>query len=128
MLMSAQTHYQSELDAGRFCLQKCDSCQRHIFYPREICPHCGSASVQWVRARGTGTVYSTSAIARKAEAGGYYNVALIDLDEGVRMMGRVDGVPPDSVRIGQRVVASVANDEGRGRVIFHLETQTGARP
>ncbi|PZU34452.1 MAG: DNA-binding protein [Acidovorax sp.] len=106
MHLSAQTHYQAELDAGRFCLQHCPQCQNHVFTPRELCPHCGASPLRWVRASGLGTVYSATTIARKADAGGNYNVALIDLDEGVRMMSRVEGVAPEDVRIGQRVQAA----------------------
>lgn len=118
MHMSAQTHYQAELDAGRFCIQHCTQCGRHVFTPRELCPHCGASPLRWVRASGAGTVYSASTIARKAEAGGNYNVSLIDLDEGVRMMSRVEGVAPEAVRIGQRVQARVAQQGTRGLVLF----------
>jgi len=118
MQPSAQAHYQAELDAGRFCLQYSAQAQRHIFPPRELCPHTGAADLRWVRASGLGTVYSTSTIARKAEAGGDYNVALIDLDEGVRMMARVDGIPPAQVHAGQRVTAHVVQHEGHGLVVF----------
>lgn len=121
MHLSAQTHYQAELDAGRFCLQHCPQCGRHVFTPRELCPHCGAAPLRWVRARGTGQVHSASTVHRKAEDGGPYNVSLIDLDEGVRMMSRVEGVAPEAVRIGQRVKARVVQREGRGLVLFHPE-------
>ena len=43
MQMSAQTHYQAELDAGRFCIQQCPQCSKHVFTPRELCPHCGAS-------------------------------------------------------------------------------------
>lgn len=118
MHLSAQTHYQAELDAGRFCIQHCPQCQEHVFTPRELCPHCGAGALRWVRASGLGTVYSTSTVTRKREAGGNYNVALIDLDEGVRMMSRVEGVAPEDVRIGQRVQAHVAQKDGHGLVLF----------
>src|SRR5260221_1027163 len=101
----------AELDAGRFCIQQCTQCTRHVFTPRELCPHCGASPLRWVRASGQGTVYSTSTVARKSDAGGDYNVALIDLDEGVRMMGRVEGIAPADVRIGQRVSAHVASKD-----------------
>ncbi|MNL46041.1 hypothetical protein D3C87_1687250 [compost metagenome] len=55
---------------------------------------------------------------RKPEAGGDYNVALIDLEEGVRMMSRVDGVAPDRLRIGMPVKARVLRDEGQALVVF----------
>ena len=126
MHLSAQTHYQAELDAGRFCIQHCPQCQRHVFTPRELCPHCGASPLDWVRASGGGTVYSTSTVARKSEAGGNYNVSLIDLDEGVRMMSRVEGVAPEDVRIGQRVRAQVAQKDGRGLVLFQPAPQGDA--
>ena len=126
MHLTAQTHYQAELDAGRFCIQHCPQCQQHVFTPRELCPHCGASPLRWVRASGLGTVYSTSTIARKPDAGGNYNVALIDLDEGVRMMSRVEGLAPEEVTIGQRVQAHVAQKDGRGLVLFTPTAQGGA--
>jgi uncharacterized OB-fold protein len=57
-------------------------------------------------------------VRRKPEAGGDYNVALIDLDEGVRMMSRVDGIPPEEVRIGMQVRAKVLDNKGVGLVVF----------
>lgn len=121
MHLSAQTHYQAELDAGRFGIQHCSSCNQHVFTPRELCPHCGASPLKWVRPAGTGTVYSTTAISRKAEAGGEYNVALIDLDEGVRMMSRVEGMAPTAVKIGMRVKAQVIQQNGKGLVVFQPE-------
>jgi len=125
MHMSAQTHYQAELDAGRFCIQRCPQCERHVFFPRELCPHCGAGALRWVKASGLGTVYAASTIHRKSDAGGNYNVALIDLDEGVRMMSRVEGVAPEAVRIGQRVKAHVAQKDGRGLVLFQPAGEEG---
>ena len=54
-------------------------------------------------------------------SGGDINVSLIDLDEGVRMMSRVEGIAPADVQIGQRVRARVALSEGHGLVVFDLE-------
>lgn len=118
MQLSALTHYQAELDAGRFCIQQCAQCARHVFTPRELCPHCGASPLRWVRPTGYGTVYSTTTIARKAEAGGNYNVALIELDEEVRMMSRVEGLPAEAIQIGMRVLAQVTQQQGKGLVIF----------
>ncbi|WP_043007088.1 Zn-ribbon domain-containing OB-fold protein [Comamonas testosteroni] len=119
MHLSAQTHYQAELDAGRFAIQQCTSCQQHVFTPRELCPHCGASPLRWVRPSGQGTVYSTTTIARKPEAGGDYNVALIDLDEDVRMMSRIEGIAPERVQIGMRVTAQTIQHNGKGLVVFH---------
>ena len=119
MHLSAQTHYQAELDAGRFAIQQCTACQQHVLTPRELCPHCGTSPLRWVRPSGQGTVYSTTIIARKAEAGGDYNVALIDLDEDVRMMSRIEGIAPERVQICMRVTAQTIQHNGKGLVVFH---------
>lgn len=119
--LGPEAHYQAQLNQGRFLIQRCSHCVRHIFYPRVICPHCGGAALRWVEAGGAGTVYSTTTVRRKAEAGGDYDVSLIDLDEGVRMMSRVDGISPTEVKIGMRVRARVIDDKGAGLVVFIAE-------
>ena len=117
----AEARYQAALNEGRFLIQRCDGCKRHVFYPRVVCPHCGSASLAWVEPKGTGVVYSTTTVRRKPEAGGDYDVSLIDLDEGVRMMSRVEGVAPTEVKIGMRVRAKVIDNKGAGLVVFTAE-------
>jgi uncharacterized OB-fold protein len=102
-----QTRYFRFLAAGQWRIQKCETCGKAVFYPRVICPFCAGAQLEWFEPSGLGVVYSTTSVSRKAEAGGNYNVALIDLDEGPRMMGRVEGLLPEEVRIGMRVKGSV---------------------
>lgn len=113
-----QAVYQAALDAGRFEIQRCASCGRHQFFPRELCSHCGAADLAWVTPAGRGTVYATTVVRRKPEAGGDLNVALIELDEGVRLMSRVEGLSPHAVRIGLKVRARVQMTEGHGLVVF----------
>jgi len=117
----AEARYQAALKEGRFLIQRCNDCHKHVFYPRVVCPHCGSASLAWVEPKGTGVVYSTTTVRRKPEAGGDYDVSLIDLDEGVRMMSRVEGLPPTEVKIGMRVRAKVIDNKGAGLVVFTAE-------
>ena len=119
--LGPEAHYQAQLNQGRFLIQRCSDCARHVFYPRVICPHCGGAALQWVEAGGAGMVYSTTTVRRKAEAGGDYDVSLIDLDEGVRMMSRVEGISPTEVKIGMRVRARVIDQKGAGLVVFFAE-------
>lgn len=114
----ALARHQAALAQGRFLIQKCNDCTRHIYYPREICPHCGSDAVELVEPTGTGTVYAVTNVRRKPAEGGDYNVSLIGLDEGPRLMSRVEKMAPDSVKIGQRVSARVVLTEGRGMVVF----------
>ena len=116
--------YHAELAQGRFLIQRCNDCGQHVFFPRDICPHCGAHDPAWVAPSGLGTVYSVTTIRRKPEAGGDYNVCLIDLDEGVRMMSRVEVQPVDAVEVGQRVKARVVQKDGQGLVVFDPVTES----
>jgi uncharacterized OB-fold protein len=113
-----QAFHQLELDAGRFLIQRCAACAKHVYFPREVCPHCGAGTLEWTAPKGTGTVYAVTTVRRKPAEGGDLNVSLIDLDEGVRLMSRVEQLAPDAVKIGQRVKARVQVKDGRGLVLF----------
>ena len=115
---SVQAFHQDELDAGRFLVQRCSACCRHVYYPRASCPHCGSAALEWTMPSGLGTVHAVTTVRPKPADGGDLNVSLIDLDEGVRLMSRVTNLAPEQVRIGQRVKARVQVQDGRGLVLF----------
>lgn len=115
--------YQQALDNGRFMLQQCSDCGRFVFYPRILCKHCGSAGLKWVEASGRGTVYSTSIVRGKPGEEDDYNVALIDLEEGPRMMSRVVDVEPEKVRIGMKVSAHITVIDGQAAVIFSTKEQ-----
>ena len=114
------SQHQSLLNTGRFMIQRCTACSQHIYHPREVCPHCGSGELEFVVHSGLGTIYSTTTISRKADAGGDYNVCLVDLDEGVRLMSKVVGTPPDQVAIGQRVAMRVEVSDGAGLVVAEV--------
>ena len=89
-----------------------------IHYPRLLCTDCGADRLETVEASGGGTVYSTSVIRRRPERGGDYNIALVDLDEGPRLMSRVEGLAPDDVTIGMRVKARIAAADGAPLLVF----------
>ena len=110
--------YFRHLSQGRFQIQRCRDCARHVFYPREICPHCSSQALEWVAPSGRGTVYSYTTVRRKPDAGGDYNVSLIDLEEGVRMMASVTGMPAADVEIGMPVTAKLVERDGVQVVVF----------
>jgi hypothetical protein len=116
-----QAQHQSALDAGRFLIQHCGACRRHVYFPRALCPHCGTLAPDWVAPAGGGTLAAVTTIRRKAEAGGDTNVCLVDLDEGVRLMSRVEGLAPEALQVGLRVRARVALQDGRGLVVFDAE-------
>jgi len=104
------------LGKGEFKLQLCADCERHIFYPRIVCPHCGSQNLAWVEASGRGVVYSTSVPRGMPE--GEYNISLIDLAEGPRMMSRVVGIEAEKVVIGMAVMAFIGEIDGVRVVLF----------
>jgi len=72
-----------------------------VFYPRVIAPRTGQADLEWRVSNGLGTVYATTVVHQ--QKGERYNVALIDIDEGFRMMSRVEGIAATEVKIGMRV-------------------------
>src|SRR2546425_3743636 len=83
--------YLRYLNEGRFMILRSRDSGRFIFYPRVAEPKTGSTNLEWVQASGHGTVYSTTVISQKPPTPNY-NVALIDLAEGPRMMSRVEGM------------------------------------
>jgi uncharacterized OB-fold protein len=90
----------------RLLIQRCQDCEQAIFYPRSLCPHCMSDRIDWIEATGKGRVYSYTVVHQSPPAFADsvpYVVALIDLDEGVRLMSNVVGSPPAAVKIGARV-------------------------
>jgi uncharacterized OB-fold protein len=109
---------------GKLLIQRCDACQRFVFYPRSICPHCFAETLSWVESQGTGTIYSYTVVHRAFGpfAGQTpFVVALVDLTEGVRMMTRITGSEPGAVRIGVAVqVVFVQADEGVTLPYFQL--------
>ena len=113
--------YQEYLQKGQFCIQRCNACQSHVYYPRALCSHCGSYDMAWVEPSGRGVVYAVSVINRRAEKGGPYNVVLVDLEEGPRMMSRVEGVGHDAVKIGMSVKARVDTTGEKPMVVFDQE-------
>jgi uncharacterized OB-fold protein len=117
----SETHPDKEfaayLDAGRFMIQRSRSSGRHVFYPRIAEPGTGARDLEWVKASGRGTVYSTTTI-RKRPPEPSYNVALIDLEEGPRMMSRVEDVPAELVKIGMHVEAKIIVEDGKNLIVF----------
>ena len=115
--MRPEQEYFEHVAAGRFMIQKSRSTGGHVFYPRIAEPGTGAADLEWVAASGRGTVYSTTTIRQKPPVPDY-NVALIDLEEGPRMMSRVDGIAPEAVRIGMAVTARVVREGDESLVVF----------
>jgi uncharacterized OB-fold protein len=112
-----ETDYLKHLREGRFMLLRSRDSGRCFFYPRVSEPRTGSTNLEWVEASGRGTVYSTTVVRQRPPTPDY-NVALIDLAEGPRMFGRVDGIAPDQVRIGMAVTARIVTEGEQPLVVF----------
>ncbi|HXD02844.1 MAG TPA: OB-fold domain-containing protein [Novosphingobium sp.] len=104
------------LRQGRFMIQRSRSSGRHVFYPRVAEPGTGARDLEWVEASGLGTVYATTTIYPRAPEAPY-NVVLVDLDEGPRMMSRVVSAAPDAP-IGLRVRARIDQSGDTPLVLF----------
>jgi uncharacterized protein len=118
-----EQQYFAALARGQFQIQHCADCDLYVFYPRVLCPHCGGQHLSWARPSGLGTIYSKSVVHRKQEDGGNYNVVLVDLKEGVRMLSRVVGIAGDRIMIGMRVHAEVRTEDGMPMVVFVPNTE-----
>ena len=98
---------------GELLIQRCPSGHRQ-FYPRAVCRVCGS-DPEWERASGRGTVHTFTVI-RQNHARPFrdelpYVVAMVELDEGVRMMGNITDCAIDQVRIGMPVEVHMVQAE-----------------
>ena len=92
---------------GRVLIQRCLQCDTWVYYPRARCSHCLSDSLEWTEVSGEGTVY-TFTVARQPTTPAFAEVvdpviAVVELDEGVRVTTSLEGVDPADVRVGMRV-------------------------
>lgn len=92
---------------NKLLLQRCSDCGTLRFFPRYLCTECGSDNTGWVEAAGQGTVHSFTVVHRAAfpefQERTPYVVALIDLEEGPRMMSNIVGADALDVAIGDAV-------------------------
>lgn len=105
-------------------VQRCDQCERWAWYPRERCPGCLADSLSWTSVGGAGTVYSFNVMRKPGNPMQAdlvpYVIALVDLDEGVRLSTNIVGCAPEDVRCDQRVQVdwSVELTDGRFLPVF----------
>jgi uncharacterized OB-fold protein len=107
---------------GHLLLARCDACGVVIWYPRAMCPNCGTTSVSWIAASGFGTVYSFTIVYRGT--GLYrdavpYVIAYVELFEGPRVLSNIVGCEPEQVHIGQPVRV-VFSDTGAGSALYRF--------
>jgi uncharacterized protein len=90
-------------------LQRCGGCSQLIFYPRALCPSCMSADLAWTSVSGRGVVHAFAIPHRHPNPAfgstAPFVVALIELEEGARMMSNLVGVDPtpEAVKVGMAV-------------------------
>jgi uncharacterized protein len=93
--------------AHRLMLQKCRSCGKFWFPPSQRCMHCLSGEHDWTEVKGTGRVFSFVTYHRLYHKGWKtdlpYVVAVIELDEGPRLLSTITGCPVDKVACDMRV-------------------------
>jgi uncharacterized OB-fold protein len=94
-------------------LPRCRECAKWSWPPRARCPECSSRAIEWARASGRGAVH-TFTIVRQAADPSYatqlpYTIAMIDVDEGPRLLSRVVDCDVGAVRIGMRVSVTFAS-------------------
>jgi uncharacterized protein len=90
---------------GRLVLPRCTSCGHHVWYPRGHCTAC-HGDVEWVEATGRGRIYTYTTVRRGMgpwREVAPYVLAVVELEEGPRVMSNVVGCDPDEVQIGQEV-------------------------
>jgi uncharacterized protein len=121
---SPEREYFDHLAQGRFMLQRSRGSGEYVFYPRVAAPRTGATDLEWVEVSGRATVYSATFVRQKPPAADY-NVVLVELEEGPRMISRVDGM--DRVPIGLRVRARIVQEDGGPAVVFVPDQQEAPR-
>lgn len=119
---SPEAGYLQKLKEGTLSFQRCQACATSVFYPRLVCPHCGSRQLSWETSRRFGTVYAVTELPHRD--GRSSGVALVTLDEGFRIMaGFAIFEPQDRLQIGQAVKVQVAIDDEQPKLFVerHLD-------
>ena len=92
---------------NKLLVQHCNDCGERQFFPQSCCRNCLGENLDWIEASGKGKVYSYTIVNRPPTARFQedvpYVVALIELEEGVRMMSNVVEIEPDDVRVDMPV-------------------------
>ncbi|MBI4361631.1 MAG: Zn-ribbon domain-containing OB-fold protein [Euryarchaeota archaeon] len=106
---------------------RCPGCRAIHFPPRPICP-CGSRKFEPVEMARAGTIYTYTIVTEastasehsaEARALGPFPIALVELDNGVRVMGQVADCDPEEVSIGMRVEMVFRRMYGEGGLVHY---------
>ena len=107
--ISPRQKYLDYLKKGELAYQVCSETGQVVFYPRVVAPVSGNTNLEWKVSKGLGTVYSTTTVCPRGKES--YDVSLIDMDEGFRLMSRIETLDPMDVKIGMRVKFKVHQDD-----------------
>ncbi len=126
------THHHG-LARDELLITRCTACGRHQFPPRLVCYGCSSAgTLEWVRASGAGEVWSFATFHKAyfpPEVRSVpYNVVIVLLDEGPRIVTTVEGLPDEELAIGLRLQASFRHEGDQHLVVFHQTVLTDPGP
>jgi uncharacterized OB-fold protein len=110
------------LRRGEVRIQRCGACDAWIFYPRSHCPRCLTPDPAWQTVAGTGRLH-TFTISRTPTAAFFADevpqkIAVIELDEGVRLTTTLVDVEEDAIEIGMRVEPVFEATEGGESVLL----------
>lgn len=112
--------YQNGLRRGKLLYQHSLDADKAFYPPRVVCPYSASKRYEWRESAGRGTVYSFSSVASRDKPS--YAVALVDVDEGFRMLSRIVGASGEEVAFGARVRLSVGvGGESEPTAFFTLD-------
>jgi uncharacterized OB-fold protein len=102
----------------RLVAQRCGGCGELRHPPRPMCPHCHALEWEEVELSGLGTLYSYAVLHHPQNPAFDYPVlaALVDLDEGVRLVSNLTEVDPAQITVGMRLAVTFSNTEGDGAV------------
>ena len=120
-------HYWQGLRDGKLLIQKCDSCQTHRHPPQPMCEKCQSLNWSTIESTSAGRIHSFTVMHYpEIPPFDYPNaIVLVDLDDGVRITSQLEGVEPEDIKIGSRVIAQIKEvQEGLCLPIFTLDTSS----
>jgi len=122
--MHVPRHWRETPERYRLEAGKCSKCGGIQFPRRVICPECGAREFETVKLSGKGTL-TTFTIIRVAPEGfgdlAPYAVGIVDLAEGIRVMGQVVDCDPEALKIGDRLTTQFRriNEEGKTGMIMY---------
>ena len=116
------TFFWDALKEKKLLIQRCGDCGRSRFPPMPRCPYCASAKYSVIEAGGGGTVYTWVVVHRAFDPAFTdevpFTLATVDLDEGARIVGRLEGTSP---LFGMRVQATFFNHPSWTELRFALQ-------